>query len=128
MAAAVAGISHKGGTVLGASRGGFDKDKIMEACEKKGASSPAYCHSSSGAVLTLGRCAGINQLYIVGGDGTHRAADALYQEAKKRYLLSRHRRSISLRSRHLACSPCSKLKMAIAGVPKTIDNDIGTID
>jgi hypothetical protein len=36
VAAFVAGISHKGGTVLGASRGGFDKDKIMEACEKKG--------------------------------------------------------------------------------------------
>ena len=53
--------------MLGTSRGGFDKDKIMQACIDKG----------------------INQLYIIGGDGTHRAADVLYQEASVLMLLAR---------------------------------------
>ena len=47
----------------------------------------------------------INQVYIIGGDGTHRAADVLYKEIRQR-----------------------ALKISIACVPKTIDNDIGVID
>ena len=79
----VRGIYELGGTVLGSSRGGFDIDKILNACQQKR----------------------VNQIYIIGGDGTHRAANALYLETRKR-----------------------GLKMTVAGIPKTIDNDIGVID
>lgn len=41
----------------------------------------------------------INQLYIIGGDGTHRGADAIYK----------------------ACS-AKKLPVVVCGLPKTIDN------
>ena len=58
----VRGIQHDGGTILGTSRGGFDVDKIINSIY----------------------CAGINQVYIIGGDGTHRAAEALFKESKKR--------------------------------------------
>lgn len=68
---------------MGSSRGGFDLDKIINALQKNG----------------------INQIYIVGGDGTHRGIYALYNEIKAR-----------------------KLKIAVAGIPKTIDNDIPIID
>jgi len=44
-------------------------------------------------------------VYIVGGDGSHRAAADMYEYVKE-----------------------NKLKIVIAGVPKTIDNDIGVID
>jgi 6-phosphofructokinase 1 len=79
----VRGIDAIGGTVLGSSRGGFNLEAIMQACMNRG----------------------VNQVYIVGGDGTHRAADAIQHEARKR-----------------------KIKMTVACVPKTIDNDIGVID
>eukprot|EP00493_Phyllostaurus_siculus_P006053 UN06111 len=45
-------ISNEGGTILGSSRGGYEIEKILNS------------------IMELG----INQLYIVGGDGTHRAA------------------------------------------------------
>ena len=48
---------------------------------------------------------GINQLYIIGGDGTHRGADAVAGEALKR-----------------------GIALAVAAVPKTIDNDVDIID
>eukprot|EP00742_Colponemidia_sp_Colp-10_P001562 GILJ01001679.1.p2 GENE.GILJ01001679.1~~GILJ01001679.1.p2 ORF type:complete len:309 (+),score=50.58 GILJ01001679.1:2185-3111(+) len=76
-------IHNLGGTILGTSRGGFDQDKIIES------------------LIRLG----INQLYVIGGDGTHRGAHALYEEIKRR-----------------------KLQITVVGVPKTIDNDIGIID
>ena len=79
----VKGIDTVGGTVLGSSRGGFKLDAILQACMNRG----------------------VNQLYIVGGDGTHRAADAIQAEARRR-----------------------RIKMTVACVPKTIDNDIGVID
>ncbi len=79
----VEGVHDLGGTILGASRGGFDEDKIIAACIKHG----------------------VNQIYVIGGDGTHRGANKLAQNALKR-----------------------GLKMAVACVPKTIDNDIGVID
>lgn len=79
----VHGIHELGGTVLGSSRGGFDKTKIVDALLEHG----------------------VNQLYIIGGDGTHRAAFAIHEEITRR-----------------------GLKIIVAGVPKTIDNDIGIID
>ena len=45
------------------------------------------------------------QVYCLGGDGTHRGIQALYNEVKKR-----------------------KLNISIVGIPKTIDNDIPIID
>jgi len=76
-------IHRKGGTILRSSRGGFDVDKILEFCNKYD----------------------ISQLYIIGGDGTHRGAYAIHQECMER-----------------------NLNIAVAGIPKTIDNDIALID
>jgi len=76
-------IHHQGGTFLSSSRGGFDIDKTMSFIEK---------HS-------------INQLYVIGGDGTHRGAFRIHEECMKK-----------------------KLNVAVAGIPKTIDNDVDHID
>lgn len=81
----IAGITELGGTYIRSDRGGFRghvPDIINGLLEH-----------------------GVNQVYIVGGDGTHRAANILQEEMKAR-----------------------KLKVTVAGVPKTIDNDIGVID
>jgi 6-phosphofructokinase 1 len=51
-----------GGTNLGTSRGGFDADKIIKFIEKNK----------------------INQLYVIGGDGTHRGAFALVQVVERK--------------------------------------------
>ncbi|XP_065871836.1 ATP-dependent 6-phosphofructokinase 4, chloroplastic isoform X2 [Euphorbia lathyris] len=48
---------------------------------------------------------GINHVYIIGGDGTQRGAALIYKEIEKR-----------------------GLRIAVAGIPKTIDNDIAVID
>ena len=50
--ALVENIHHSGGTCLGSSRGGFDLDTILDFVNERG----------------------INQLYVIGGDGTHRGA------------------------------------------------------
>jgi 6-phosphofructokinase 1 len=47
----------------------------------------------------------INILFCIGGDGTLRGAHAIHEEIEKR-----------------------KLKIGVAGIPKTIDNDINLID
>ncbi|KAL1552379.1 ATP-dependent 6-phosphofructokinase 3 [Salvia divinorum] len=48
---------------------------------------------------------GFNQVYIIGGDGTQKGAAVIYEEIRRR-----------------------GLKVAVAGIPKTIDNDIPVID
>lgn len=53
----VENIHHEGGTILGSSRGGFDMDKIVEFIKSKG----------------------IRQLYVIGGDGTHRGAFKIHE-------------------------------------------------
>ena len=58
----VNGINHQGGTILGSSRGGFDCKRIFDAIESYG----------------------FNQVYMIGGDGTHRAISALFEESKRR--------------------------------------------
>nr|CAD1822198.1 unnamed protein product [Ananas comosus var. bracteatus] len=73
----------KGGTILGTSRGGHDTLKIADSIEDRG----------------------INQVYIIGGDGTQKGASVIFEEIKMR-----------------------GLKVAVAGIPKTIDNDIAVID
>lgn len=74
---------HQGGSILGSSRGGFDIPKMLD-------------------FLSHHR---VNQLYIIGGDGTHRGANALSQAITER-----------------------KLNIAVIGIPKTIDNDVDLID
>ncbi|CAI9263806.1 unnamed protein product [Lactuca saligna] len=76
-------IHKRGGTIIGTSRGGHDKPKIVDSIQDRG----------------------INQVYIIGGDGTQKGAAVIYQEIRKR-----------------------GLKAVVAGIPKTIDNDIPVID
>lgn len=79
----VSDIHKKGGSILGSSRGGFELNKIVDALVKNG----------------------INMLFIIGGDGTHKGIKEISNECIRR-----------------------KLKITIAGIPKTIDNDIPIID
>ena len=53
----VQNIHHEGGTVLGSSRGGFDIEKILGFLRERK----------------------INQLYVIGGDGTHRGAFKIHE-------------------------------------------------
>ncbi|KAG7972388.1 hypothetical protein I3843_07G181500 [Carya illinoinensis] len=76
-------IHKRGGTFLQTSRGGHDTNKIVDNIEDRG----------------------INQVYIIGGDGTQKGADLIFKEVEKR-----------------------GLQVAVAGIPKTIDNDIAVID
>jgi len=76
-------IHHQGGSFLSTSRGGLDIDKTVEFLQSKN----------------------ICQLYIIGGDGTHRAAYKVHEACMAR-----------------------KLNVAVAGIPKTIDNDIAFTD
>ncbi|XP_041019003.1 ATP-dependent 6-phosphofructokinase 4, chloroplastic isoform X2 [Juglans microcarpa x Juglans regia] len=76
-------IHKRGGTFLRTSRGGHDTNKIVDNIEDRG----------------------INQVYIIGGDGTQKGADLIFKEVEKR-----------------------GLQVAVAGIPKTIDNDIAVID
>jgi 6-phosphofructokinase 1 len=79
----VKGIQNLGGTILGSSRGGFDGEKMIAALKEKG----------------------INQLYVIGGDGTHRGINNLIAQLREQ-----------------------KCKVSVCGIPKTIDNDIPLID
>lgn len=76
-------IHKRGGTVLGTSRGGHDTSKIVDSIQDRG----------------------INQVYIIGGDGTQKGASVIFEEIRRR-----------------------GLKVAVVGIPKTIDNDIPIID
>ncbi|KAK3140527.1 hypothetical protein QOZ80_5AG0402200 [Eleusine coracana subsp. coracana] len=76
-------IHKRGGTVLGTSRGGQDTAKIVDSVHDRG----------------------INQVYVIGGDGTQKGAASIADEVQRR-----------------------GLKCAVVGVPKTIDNDIAVID
>ena len=53
----VESIHHEGGTVLGSSRGGFDLEKILDFLDKNS----------------------ISNLYVIGGDGTHRGAFKIHE-------------------------------------------------
>ncbi|HEX2736139.1 MAG TPA: ATP-dependent 6-phosphofructokinase [Polyangiaceae bacterium] len=79
----VAGIHRHGGTVLGSSRGSQDPSEIVDNLE----------------------AAGIDILFVVGGDGTIRGAMRIVDEITRR-----------------------KLRISVVGIPKTIDNDIQFID
>lgn len=76
-------LHTRGGTILGTSRGGFDGEKIADAIQAKG----------------------INQIYAIGGDGTHRGLLRLSKIFRQR-----------------------GIEVSLIGVPKTIDNDLAIID
>lgn len=78
----VTDIHHFGGTILGTSRGIQDAGEIVDSLERLN----------------------INILFVIGGDGTMRAAKSIVEEVSRR-----------------------KRKIAVIGIPKTIDNDINFI-
>lgn len=78
----VDGIHREGGTILGTSRGPVDTQCAVENLIARK----------------------IDILFTVGGDGTQRGANDLYQEARKR-----------------------GHPLSVVGVPKTIDNDVGFV-
>ena len=75
-------IHQEGGTVLGTSRGPVDVVKAVDNLIARG----------------------INILFTIGGDGTQRGGNALFQEAKKR-----------------------GHALAVVGIPKTVDNDVAFV-
>ncbi len=79
----VSAINEKGGTMLGTSRGSEDSNEIADCLERMS----------------------INMLFVIGGDGTIRAAIELNEVLAER-----------------------GLKIAVVGIPKTIDNDIMYIE
>ncbi|KAF7814211.1 ATP-dependent 6-phosphofructokinase 3-like [Senna tora] len=76
-------IHKRGGTILGTSQGGHDTSKIVDSIQDRG----------------------INQVYIIGGDGTQKGASVIFEEIRRR-----------------------GLKVAVVGIPNTVDNDIPVID
>ncbi len=78
----VADIHQFGGTILGSSRGPQPADEVVDALERMN----------------------ISILFMIGGDGTMRAAQHIVDEIKAR-----------------------KLKISLIGIPKTIDNDINFV-
>ena len=78
----VDGIHKDGGTMLGTSRGPVDTGLAVDNLIRRG----------------------INILFTVGGDGTQRGGNALFQEAKKR-----------------------DYPLSVVGIPKTIDNDVAFV-
>ncbi len=79
----VENIHHRGGTILGTSRGPQLPADTVDFLTARG----------------------INMLFCIGGDGTQAGAHAMAQEVERR-----------------------GLKIAVVGIPKTIDNDISFID
>ena len=78
----VSDIHEFGGTVLSSSRGPQSPEEIVDALERMN----------------------VSVLFIIGGDGTMKAADAVTKEVQRR-----------------------SLKIAVVGIPKTIDNDINFV-
>lgn len=79
----VQALRGQGGTMLGTSRGNQDPVEIVDCLEREG----------------------IGALFVIGGDGTMRGAQAIAAEVRQR-----------------------GLKISVVCVPKTIDNDIPYID
>ncbi|HSO85779.1 MAG TPA: ATP-dependent 6-phosphofructokinase [Draconibacterium sp.] len=75
-------IHKEGGTVLGTSRGPVDVVRAVDNLIARG----------------------INILFTIGGDGTQRGGNALFQEAKKR-----------------------GHSLSVVGIPKTVDNDVAFV-
>uniref|UniRef100_A0A7I4ELF7 Phosphofructokinase domain-containing protein n=1 Tax=Physcomitrium patens TaxID=3218 RepID=A0A7I4ELF7_PHYPA len=76
-------INMEGGSFLGVSRGCPPLKDIVDRLEEWN----------------------INMFYVIGGNGSHAGATAIYEQCEKR-----------------------KMKMVVVGIPKTIDNDIEILD
>ncbi|KAK3007946.1 hypothetical protein RJ639_013359 [Escallonia herrerae] len=95
---------RRGGTLLETSRGGFDLDKIVNAIQDRGFNQ--CLHILLFLALTGKWMSAYNeQVYIIGGDGTMRGAVEIFNESR-----------------------CRKLEIAVTGIPKTVDNDVGIFD
>jgi 6-phosphofructokinase 1 len=81
--ATVSNIHNFGGTVLGSDRGGCD----------------------AAVIVSFLRNRGISQLFVIGGDGTHRGAQTIQDRANMEGCV-----------------------LSVAAIPKTIDNDVDIID
>jgi len=79
----VENIHREGGTFLGSSRGPQEPKEMVDFLERER----------------------LNILFVIGGDGSQRAALELAEETARR-----------------------KLKIGVIGIPKTIDNDIGFVE
>ena len=79
---AVKDIHEKGGTILASSRGPQEVGEIVDCLERMN----------------------VSLLFLIGGDGTLRGGQAIYEEVTRR-----------------------GLKIAVVGIPKTIDNDIAYV-
>jgi len=79
----VESIHEKGGSILSSSRGNQDVAEIVDCLDRMN----------------------ISILFTIGGDGTLRGAQEIYEEVKKR-----------------------RLNVSIIGIPKTIDNDIAYVE
>lgn len=79
----VSNIHNFGGTSLGTSRGPQDTSRMVDRLQELG----------------------VNALFLIGGDGTQRGGQALWEEARKR-----------------------GYPLAVVGIPKTIDNDMIHMD
>ncbi|RVW79252.1 ATP-dependent 6-phosphofructokinase 3 [Vitis vinifera] len=97
-------IHKRGGTVLGTSRGGHDTSKIVDSIQDRGLIS-CNCQGMQFPCMMLIHFLLMFQVYIIGGDGTQKGASVIFEEIRRR-----------------------GLKVAVAGIPKTIDNDIPVID
>jgi 6-phosphofructokinase 1 len=75
----VSGIKAQGGTILGSSRGTPPTTELVDTLERRN----------------------IDMLFVIGGDGTMRGANAIWKEVKTR-----------------------ECPISVIGIPKTIDNDI----
>ncbi|KAK7349218.1 hypothetical protein VNO77_06408 [Canavalia gladiata] len=76
-------IHKRGGTILGTSQEGHDTSRVVDIIQD---------HR-------------INQVYILGGDGTQRGASVIFEEIRRR-----------------------GLKVSVVGIPESVDNDIPIID
>lgn len=75
----VTAIKSDGGTILGSSRGTPPTDELVDTLQARG----------------------IDMLFVIGGDGSMRGANSLWEEIRRR-----------------------KARISVVGIPKTIDNDI----
>lgn len=102
-------IHHRGGTILSSSRGGFDLDKIIGFIEKMQ----------------------IKQLYVIGGDGTHRGAFRIHEGCMENVSMKSMISAVQLHHLTNFCAfflHSKGINVAVAGIPKTIDNDVDHID
>ncbi|KAK3033242.1 hypothetical protein RJ639_033122 [Escallonia herrerae] len=109
-------IHKRGGTFLQTSRGGHDTNKIVDNIQDRG----------------------INQVYIIGGDGTQKGAAAIYKVANYVNIISvstgcfvssYFSKTLLYFLHHLVKEVEKRgIQVAVAGIPKTIDNDIAVID